>query len=182
MNNTDSKKAVRHTVLAKLRSIPGHIRHQYSATLRAQLSDLLSVPSPLTVGIYIPMQHEVDLQPLLTEYPQHRYAAPRCLPGRQLIFHHIRDIQQDTIPGAHGIPAPREELPAVEPNEFDILIIPGVAFTHEGLRLGYGGGYYDRYIPRCTHARLVALAFREQMLPTLPTDEHDITIPHIIHL
>ena len=173
---------MRRTVLAKLRSITEHVRQQYSAALRAQLSDLLSASAPLTVGLYIPMQHEVDLLPLLREYPHHRYAAPRCLPERQLIFHHIRHLPQDTIPGAHGIPAPREELPIISPESMDILIIPGVAFTREGLRLGYGGGYYDRYIPRCTGAHLVALAFPEQMVNTLPTDSHDITIPHIIHL
>ena len=46
--------------------------------------------------------------------------------------------------------------------------------------MGYGGGYYDRFIPRCTRARVLALAFEEQIYDVLPTEEHDLRIPLII--
>ncbi len=168
-------------MLASLRAMPAAQRAQASAALRAALAPLLGGDTPLRVGIYLPMPHEVDLLPLLQEYPQHHYAAPRCLPGRQLCFHIIKNISQDTAPGAHGIPAPRAELPTIPPQELDILIIPGVAFTKQGDRLGYGGGYYDRYLPRCTKAHKVALAYDQQILASIPTEAHDLKIPHIIH-
>lgn len=181
MNTTGSKRELRQRMLASLRAMPAAQRAEASARLRAALAPLLGGDKALQVGIYIPMPHEVDLLPLLQEYPQHHYAAPRCLPGRQLCFHIIRDIAQDTQPGAHGIPAPRAELPFVPPQELDILIIPGVAFTEQGDRLGYGGGYYDRFIRLCTKAHKVALAFEQQISAFVPTESHDLRIPHIIH-
>ena len=64
--------------------------------------------------------------------------------------------------------------------EIDLLIVPGVAFTREGKRMGYGGGYYDRFIPLCTNARIIALAFSEQLVDFLPTEAHDLPIPELI--
>lgn len=83
-------------------------------------------------------------------------------------------------PGAMGIPAPALHRPIIDAREFDIVIVPGVAFTRAGARLGYGGGYYDRYLPRCTRAKILALAFPEQIVEHLATEEHDLRLPLII--
>lgn len=182
MTTRGTKRETRQRVLAILRAVPSEQRNADSATLRRALAPLLNSDTALNVAIFIPMPHEVNLLPLLQEYPHHHYAAPRCLPERQMIFHHIRNVESDTAPGAHGIPAPHADLAIMEAEDIDLLLIPGVAFTEQGDRLGYGGGYYDRFIPRCTKAQLVAPAFKEQMLPTLPTDAHDLRIPRIIHL
>jgi 5-formyltetrahydrofolate cyclo-ligase len=61
-----------------------------------------------------------------------------------------------------------------------LVIVPGVGFTADGQRLGYGGGFYDRYLPRCPQARIVAAAFPEQICRALPTEAHDLSIPHVI--
>lgn len=177
-----SKQELRQHMLALLRAMPQVQRDADSAKLRAKLAPLLVCNAPLCVGIYLPLPHEVDLLPLLQEHPQHLYAAPRCLAGRQLSFHRICHVEADTEPGKHGILAPLPHLPQVLPQELDILIVPGVAFTARGDRLGYGGGYYDRYIPQCTRAQKVALSFAQQMLPALPTEAHDLRIPHILHI
>lgn len=182
MNEANTKREIRQRMLATLRAVPQYQRDADSAQLRRTLAPFLQGSKKLTVAIYIPMPHEVNLLPLLQEYPQHSYAVPRCLPGRQLCFHRIEDAAADTEPGAHGIPAPKAELPQVLPQDIDILIIPGVAFTRQGERLGYGGGYYDRYIPQCTNAHKVALAFAQQILPHLPTEPHDLKTEHLIHL
>ena len=79
-----------------------------------------------------------------------------------------------------NIPEPAPHTAAVPPEDIDLLIVPGVAFTLQGDRMGYGGGYYDRFIPRCTRARVLALAFQEQIYDELPTEEHDLRIPLII--
>ena len=83
-------------------------------------------------------------------------------------------------PGAMNIPEPAPHTIAVEPGDIDLLIVPGVAFTRQGHRMGYGGGYYDRFIPLCTNARIVALAFREQLYDQLPVEPHDLRIPELI--
>ena len=182
MTPPGTKRETRQRVLETLRAMTPKQRDEKSAALRHLTASLLSNETALNIGIYIPMPHEVNLLPLLQEYPQHHYAAPRCLPGRQMSFHHIRNVETDTAPDAHGIPAPHAALPIMDAEDVDILFVPGVAFTKQGDRLGYGGGYYDRYMPRCAKAHLVAVAFPEQIRSTLPTEEHDLRIPHIIYL
>lgn len=179
------KQQLRQQMTAKLRAAAAaDPEGRRSAALRAFLAPLLSPADgrSLLVGIYSPLPHEVNLLPLLTEYPQHRFCFPRCLKGHAMEFRIVREPAQDMEPAAMGIPAPRISCSPVSPQELDILVIPGLAFTERGERLGYGGGYYDRYLPLCPQARLLALAFAEQMLDTLPTEAHDRLIPQVFHL
>lgn len=173
------KSRVRHAALAKLKAMLPAQRAAKSAALRCQLAPLLGGEASLRIGLYAPLPHEVDLLPLLHEYPQHRYAFPRCLPGHRLCFHEVSDPATDLIPGAHGILAPQEDLPVIGAAAIDLLLVPGVAFTREGVRLGYGGGYYDRFILLCIHARILSLAFEEQIFNTLPMESHDLCIPYL---
>lgn len=179
MTPPSPKTSLRRAMLARLRAMDPAQREAKSAALRQKLLHLLPAKG-LRIGLYAPLPHEVDLMPLFGECPGHHYAFPRCLPGHRLSFHEVTSPRDELIPGAHGILAPRPGLPAMEAEHLDALIIPGVAFSLSGARLGYGGGYYDRFIPACPHARLIALAFDEQLLDSIPTEEHDIPIPLVL--
>ncbi len=181
-SSAQEKKERREAVLRLLRAVPEPLRQERSAQLRGKLRPLLDIPDRLSVGIYAALPHEVNLLPLLREYPAHRYAFPRTLPGRQLAFHLVSHPEEELRPDARGIPTPLPTLPLLSPGEMDILIVPGVAFTTAGERLGYGGGYYDRLLPLCTRANIISLAFPEQILPELPTEPHDFPIPRLISL
>lgn len=179
MSPAEQKKQLRQDILARLRRMPTNTREKYSATLRGLLSPFLA-GAPKCIALYYPLPHEVNLLPLLDSYPLHRFAFPRCMTGRQLKFSYVSAPRHELVPAAMGIPAPLETLPEALPDEFDLVVVPGVAFTLQGERLGYGGGYYDRYLPRCTQARLVAAAFPEQIVPHVPTEEYDLRIPVIL--
>jgi 5-formyltetrahydrofolate cyclo-ligase len=69
--------------------------------------------------------------------------------------------------------------PAVDPSEIDLIIVPGVAFTADGFRLGHGKAYYDRFLPR-TNAFTVGACFSEQMVDVLPIEPHDVRLDRII--
>lgn len=178
----EQKKQLRHQVLQRLKAAAAADTAQLrSFRLRARLGEYL-LGKTQNIAIYAPLPHEVNLLPLLSDFPQHRYAFPRCGRMGTMRFHEVRNPVKELEPGAMGILAPQERLPVIPPEEIDLLIVPGVAFTASGQRLGYGGGYYDRYIPGCSRARVLALAFAEQMEPAIPTEAHDLIIPEIIHL
>ncbi|MGN0828352.1 MAG: 5-formyltetrahydrofolate cyclo-ligase [Akkermansia sp.] len=180
MTKAEAKRLLRRAVLRRVKAAaaddPSGFR---SAMLRGLLRPMLLRDKELLIGIYYPMAHEVDLLPLMSEYPQHRYAFPCCLGPRRMEFRIVHDPARDMAPAAMGIPAPLPHCPAVEPQELDMILVPGVAFTPEGDRLGYGGGYYDNYLPHCTRAQRFALAFAEQLVVKLPTEPHDCRVPMI---
>lgn len=68
----------------------------------------------------------------------------------------------------------------VEADEADLVLVPGLAFDENGLRLGYGGGWYDRFITKLRpDVKLAGLAFEEQVVPNLPDEPHDLRL-HIL--
>ena len=168
-------------MLRCLRAIPGAERNAASACLRQRLAPLLE-GNPKNVAIYAAMPHEVDLLPLVREYPQHRFGFPRCESNRRMNFHLVTSPEKELLPGAYGILTPDKSCEILHPEQMELIIVPGVAFTAAGERLGYGGGYYDTYLPRCPHATIAAAAFHQQMVPHIPTEAHDLRIPHIFTL
>ena len=70
--------------------------------------------------------------------------------------------------------------PAIDPATIDLVVVPGVAFTLDGRRLGHGKAFYDRFLPR-TPAITVGACFSEQVVDDLPTEAHDVRLHHVVH-
>lgn len=87
----------------------------------------------------------------------------------------IEDPEKDLAPGYFGIPEPDpHRSPRVAGSEIDVAVIPGSVFDVSGGRLGYGGGYYDRFLVNdAPRARRVALAFEMQLVERVPLEPHD---------
>lgn len=178
-----AKQQLRQQMVARLRAAAAaDPEGRRSAALRALLAPLLRPADgrSLCVGLFSPLPHEVNLLPLLADYPQHRFCFPRCLKGHAMEFRLVRDLAADMEPAAMGIPAPKTSCPLITPQELDMLLVPGLAFTAGGERLGYGGGYYDRYFTRCPQVPRLAPAFPEQLVETLPTEAHDRRMTRVI--
>ncbi len=109
--------------------------------------------------------------------------VPKAKPAkRELIPSEIRSWENDLEPGTYDILEPKEKfLRPRDPEGINLLIVPGVAFDKKGNRLGYGGGYYDRFFPQLMPGTpLVALAFELQIVPEVPVDEWDRPVDKII--
>lgn len=100
---------------------------------------------------------------------------------RELTFSYIKSLNE-LAPGVYGIREPLPEyLRPVSLTSIDLIIVPGVAFDLKGHRLGYGGGYYDRFLRRVgDDVPRVGLAFELQLLDELPVEDHDVTVDTII--
>ena len=137
-----------------------------------------------TILIYLAFKKELDTSAFIqTAWQQKkRIVVPVCQPlERKLLLSQLLSFNELT-PGTWGILEPKAEfLRPVPVQQIDLLIIPGLAFDSQGYRLGYGGGYFDRFLPTirqgCTK---VGLAYDFQLLAELPREPHDTAIDIIV--
>lgn len=103
--------------------------------------------------------------------------APR-VKGVKLTLHEVNSLEE-LKPGYMGILEPDEKAVETSPEKIQLILVPAVAFTPDGKRLGRGGGHYDRLLPK-TNAYKIGLAYREQIISELPIQEHDIPVDEVI--
>jgi 5-formyltetrahydrofolate cyclo-ligase len=133
-----------------------------------------------TVGLFYPLPDEPDLLGLMTD-KNRRYVFPRIL-GESLVWHEVSDVDVLLPTQALGVRQLREprEGPLVSLAEIDLLLVPGLAFTAAGARLGRGGGYYDRVLAALGPSTVTSgVCFAFQILKTLPLEEHDLPVQHL---
>lgn len=174
------KAELRRRALGRRGALSPETRAAYSRSICRRLQSLPELRRAKTVLSYMAMPSEADLAAL----HEVLWAA-----GVRLCFPVTRGQgQMEAVAcgrsgpwnkGAFGIREPAGEE-VVPPEDIDAVLVPCVAFDELGTRLGHGGGYYDRYLPMCTQARILALAFPEQIEGSLPTDEHDFPIPTVL--
>jgi len=137
-------------------------------------------PSSAIVFTYLPMRGEVDLRPLIAAAPAIRWAIPRVVeaPERDLVFHEYDP--ERLVRHRFGMLEPDSALPVVEPMQAALILVPGLAFTRAGYRLGYGGGYYDRLLSKPGHAPTLGVCLQALLLSEIPHEAHDIPVDYIV--
>ncbi len=135
-----------------------------------------------TIHIFISKTDEPDTSPIIESAWESgkTVAVPCVIPESFELFHSQLKSFEDLSSGALGVlePSPEGRI-AMNPESFDLVIIPGVAFDRQGGRLGYGKGYYDRFLEQTAAFRL-ALAFNFQVLEKVPTEKHDVPMNGIL--
>ena len=92
----------------------------------------------------------------------------------------ISTFPQGLSPDSYGILTPIQIIPT-NPKALDLVLVPGLVFDRQGFRIGYGGGYYDRFLPQLNpQCKTVGLIHSDFLVPTLPTESHDIPISHLV--
>jgi len=151
--------------------------------IQQKLLELPEFQKAQTVMLFLNFREEVETTALAeaTIASEKKLVLPRCAPHGILLPIVVRDLTQDIELGAYGIREPKVTLEVVQPSEIDLIIVPGSGFDLQGNRLGYGGGYYDRFFillnpltPR------VALGFECQVIEHVPTDKHDARMTMLI--
>lgn len=135
-----------------------------------------------TVMAYAPMRDEVMLSPLLENCLSagKKLAIPLITGKGHMEAVHVPSLDALTE-GAYGILTVTEDKrQLISPELIDCIIVPGVAFSLRGDRLGMGAGYYDRFLERCPEAARIALAYSCQVANELPTEPHDVKMDMII--
>jgi 5-formyltetrahydrofolate cyclo-ligase len=179
-----------HKKKKELRKKVQELRDQLDPEQRKILSahiaeNLWSIPDFAAAGtvlFFLNFRSEVDTVPMIRRALEEGKIA--CVPctedaDKTMVASRIMDLDADLELGNYDILEPREGcLRPVPPEELDVVLMPGVAFDLSGGRLGYGGGYYDRFLEKCTpKCLLVAVAFELQIVDHVPCADHD----HHIH-
>ena len=119
---------------------------------------------------YLAFRNEPDLGLLFDLLPHVHWAVPRITEGQRLALH-LYDPAR-LLRHRFGMLEPAADLPLVDPATLDLVLVPGVAFDRRGGRLGFGGGYYDRFLPT-TPALRVGVTYDDCLANALPCGEHD---------
>lgn len=132
-----------------------------------------------SIGVVLSMGNELNTQPIIDQaFKENKtVAVPKVFPKRQLKFFEITPDTQYSS-GVFGI---REPIVEVEfpKTSIDLLLVPGVAFCQTGYRIGFGGGYYDRYLQDFTGTTCSVL-FAEQLIENWQPEGFDIPVEHLI--
>jgi len=179
------KLALRRTVLARRDALPPAERAGFSRRITATLLSLPALAGARCVLAYLSFGSEFDTSELIAALRERGtvLVLPRVeRDTRTLALHEVADLEADLAPGVWGIREPRpERCPRVPRERVDLVLAPGVAFTAQGGRLGYGGGFYDRLLGEWPQRPTVlAAAFDVQLLDELPLAAHDVPVDLVV--
>ncbi len=170
----EQKKQLRGELLRLRRETP---RQQKQAIDRQICQHVINSPEyrqAQTIFAYWSTDEEIDTHAILADARQRgkRICVPKCLKGHRMIARQIcseTDLTEQTF----GIPEPGEQCSEIAPEEIDLCLVPALACDASGIRLGYGGGFYDRFLPQTAACRMVLCA-QERFLQQVPAEQHDM--------
>ncbi|MGI6128571.1 MAG: 5-formyltetrahydrofolate cyclo-ligase [bacterium] len=182
MNKKTDKRAIRLEII-KRRDVLDPVQHKHcSVTAAKRLLVWLPYEQASTVLLFAGVRSEIDTR-FLTEESLHqgkRIAMPRCVPSRrELLLLKINDWA-DLQPSFYGLLEPSPTAAPIPFSELDLVVVPGVAFSPDGYRIGYGGGYYDRLMARLVDVCSVGLAFNLQLVSRLWPEKHDRPVDFLV--
>lgn len=176
------KKNLRREMKALRKSIPPEEKTELDRKMRENLFASDIYKNARMILTFISFGDEPDTREILRRAWEDKKitAVPKCLPKAQMSFHVINDMS-DCTEGAYGIPEPSVHCREAELSDSGILcLVPGLAFDRSGGRLGYGGGYYDRFLS--SHSNICAFGYCGEMFVTgkVPQEDTDVKLMGLI--
>ena len=172
------KKAVRQMVRAEIAKLSSEEKNRLSADIFTRICRLERVQSASTIALFVSLADE----------PQSAFAIEQLSLGKRIVVPRIEgnemefyNISEGLQRGAFGIMEPTGTT-LIEPNEIDVMIVPGVVFTRNGARCGRGKGFYDKYLSRNGfRAYTIGVCYPCQVVEELPSEPHDKILDEVIY-
>lgn len=169
------KKELRKKIREQKRAMTTQAIEDASRSLARQFFATSYYQNASVIYGYLPYNQEVRTVPILEQALRDgkKVAVPKVY-GDTMRFIYLEDLSQVT-PSDMGIPEPVADSP-VASDETALVLMPGLAFDRQGNRMGYGGGYYDKFLAEEPDHPTVALCYEFQMVDAIPTDDYDIPV------
>lgn len=177
-----NKQALRQKYTALRDTAPVQHRADWGKQICLSLQNLPVFKRASVIAGFYPIKSEVNLIPLLAQSLAEGKALllPRCQADGTLTFHQVKRLP-DLVPGTYGIPEPSPHSPVAAPALIDLILVPGLAFDRGGFRIGYGKGYYDRFLPLLRGDCVTCgVAYSLQLADDLPTDPFDLPVQLLV--
>lgn len=175
----EQKKQLRASLKQKRAAIPEKDRQKYSQIITARLFELKEIQNANIVFAYISYATEVFTHDVLKKLlaDGKKVVVPKILSSKKMVSQYFVSWD-DLEPGTLGILTPKNG--EITHETVDVAITPGLGFTEQGHRIGFGAGYYDRWFATHDVRLKVAIAFETQIVEALPTEETDIPVDLIL--
>jgi 5-formyltetrahydrofolate cyclo-ligase len=167
-------------MLAARRALAPSAVAEMSAAIQQHLLELDEFKSAGVVHAYVGAKaNEVRTERIVAETLRlgRRLAVPRVA-GDHLVHHMIRG-PSELHPSRFGLLEPDPAAPRVDPGEIDLVVVPGLAFDRSGARLGFGRGYYDRFLSQVSGAK-AALLYTLQLVDDVPVGDQDVPVDLLV--
>ncbi len=175
-----AKQALRRRMRAVRDTLPASACERRSAQIAERLAGLEELVAARTLLAFSSIRNEVKTRPSIEAAwsAGKRVALPRVV-GDEL---ELRLVEPDTalIEGAFSVPEPPDSAAPLAPSEVDFAWIPALAVDPRGYRIGYGGGYYDRLLPKLHDACVCVVAYDFQLISEVPEQPFDVKVDLVV--
>lgn len=175
------KQAYRNKILHFLTELDEPTRDDRMQKIYTTLFQLERWKQATCIGTTISQFPELDTQIIIEQAWTEKkiIAVPKANPRLKTMDFKTIIHKNQLEKGYAAIMEPKQELPSIHSNDIDLLIVPGVVYREDGYRIGFGGGYYDRFL-RAYQGKTISIAFDEQITSTFEIESHDIPVQMII--
>ena len=179
------KNKLRDEYLAKRNSIPDDIKQKTDDKICTLFTSLVTYRYSDVLLMYYPTKNEIDVLPIVKKALEagKTVAFPCCdTEKRTMEFRCVTSLDQLDAKGAFDIPEPTKDCPLYDPKTNKapaVCVVPAILYDNAGYRIGYGKGFYDRYLPHFS-GTTVGLCYADFILPTLPRGRFDLSVDVIV--
>lgn len=176
---TKSKSDIRRAAKSAVKALTAQQKADKSTLILSRIASSESIKSAKTVALYASLSDEVQSFELIEFLSQTKRVVLPRVAGDDMDFYPYTPSSLKV--GAFGIEEPQGSEP-ISPDEIDVIVVPGVAFTTDGKRCGRGKGYYDKYLSRSGFRAIkIGVCYAEQLAEDIPNEPHDIVMDYMIY-
>ena len=176
---TKSKSDIRRAAKSAVKALSAQQKADKSTLILSRIASSESIKSAKTVALYASLSDEVQSFELIELLSQTKRVVLPRVAGDDMDFYPYTPSSLKV--GAFGIEEPQGIEP-ISPDEIDVIVVPGVAFTTDGKRCGRGKGYYDKYLSRSGFRAIkIGVCYAEQLAEDIPNEPHDIVMDYMIY-